>query len=94
MTKESLFHMCDTIRIIPANAQFSLYFPEYLFLQIPICRVEYTIQPGKRPPSDLEGKTKSPQPKLETYVWWARQDLNPRPSGYENVANFEIPFFL
>ena len=25
---------------------------------------------------------------------WARQDLNPRPSGYENVANFEIPFFL
>ena len=26
-------------------------------------------------------------------VWWARQDLNPRPSGYENVANFEIPFF-
>lgn len=26
--------------------------------------------------------------------WWARQDLNPRPSGYENVANFEIPFFL
>ena len=37
MTKESLFHMCDTIRIIPANAQFSLYFPEYLFLQIPIC---------------------------------------------------------
>lgn len=36
MTKESLFHMCDTIRIIPANAQFSLYFPEYLFLQIPI----------------------------------------------------------
>lgn len=34
MTKESLFHMCDTIRIIPANAQFSLYFPEYLFLQM------------------------------------------------------------
>ena len=36
MTKESLFHMCDTIRIIPTNAQFSLYFPEYLFLQIPV----------------------------------------------------------
>lgn len=43
MTKESLFHMCDTIRIIPANAQFSLYFPEYLFLQISICR--YLIIP-------------------------------------------------
>jgi len=26
--------------------------------------------------------------------WWASQDLNPGPSGYENVANFEIPFFL
>lgn len=26
--------------------------------------------------------------------WWASQDLNPGPSGYENVANFEIQFFL
>ena len=26
--------------------------------------------------------------------WWASQDLNPGPSGYENVDNFEIPFFL
>ena len=25
---------------------------------------------------------------------WASQDLNPGPSGYENVVNFEIPFFL
>ena len=28
--------MYDTIRIIPTNARFSVYFPEYLFLQIPI----------------------------------------------------------
>ena len=28
------------------------------------------------------------------FVIWASQDLNPGPSGYENVANFEIPFFL
>ena len=27
-------------------------------------------------------------------VWWAIQDLNPGSSGYENVANFEISFFL
>ena len=29
-----------------------------------------------------------------SFFVWARQDLNPRPIGYENVANFEIPFFL
>ena len=32
--------------------------------------------------------------KISCFFVWARQDLNPRPSGYENVANFEIPFFL
>jgi len=34
--------------------------------------------------------------KTGTFVlfWWASQDLNPGPSGYENVDNFEIPFFL
>ena len=26
--------------------------------------------------------------------WWAMRDSNPHWSGYENVANFEIPFFL
>ena len=31
---------------------------------------------------------------ISCFFVWARQDLNPRPSGYENVANFEIPFFL
>ena len=30
----------------------------------------------------------------EAFLWWAIQDLNPGPSGYENVANFEISFFL
>jgi hypothetical protein len=30
----------------------------------------------------------------EAFLWWAIQDLNPGPSGYENVANFEILFFL
>lgn len=34
--KETLFHMRDTIRIILANKRFSAYFPEYLFLKIPI----------------------------------------------------------
>ena len=29
-----------------------------------------------------------------SFLLWASQDLNPGPSGYENVANFEIPFFL
>ena len=33
-------------------------------------------------------------PKGCLFSVWARQDLNPRPSGYENVDNFEIPFFL
>ena len=33
-------------------------------------------------------------PKGCLFSVWARQDLNPRLSGYENVANFEIPFFL
>ena len=33
-------------------------------------------------------------PKGCLFSVWARQDLNLRPSGYENVANFEIPFFL
>ena len=28
------------------------------------------------------------------FLLWASQDLNPGPSGYENVANFEIPFFF
>jgi hypothetical protein len=27
--KETLFHMRDTIRIIPANACFSIYFSDY-----------------------------------------------------------------
>ena len=30
----------------------------------------------------------------EAFLWWAIQDLNPGPSGYENVANFEISFSL
>ena len=30
----------------------------------------------------------------EAFLWWAIQDLNLGPSGYENVANFEILFFL
>ena len=25
----------------------------------------------------------------QAFLWWAIQDLNPGPSGYENVANFE-----
>ena len=29
-----------------------------------------------------------------SFLLWASQDLNPGPSGYENVDNFEIPFFL
>ena len=29
-----------------------------------------------------------------SFLLWASQDLNPGPSGYENVANFEILFFL
>ena len=29
-----------------------------------------------------------------SFLLWASQDLNPGPSGYENVTNFEIPFFL
>ena len=33
-------------------------------------------------------------PKGCLFFVWASQDLNPGPSGYENVANFEIPFFL
>ena len=39
---------------------------------------------------EIEKKT----PKRVSFFLWARQDLNPRLSGYENVANFEIPFFL
>ena len=27
-------------------------------------------------------------------IWWAMRDSNPHWSGYENVVNFEIPFFL
>ena len=27
-------------------------------------------------------------------LWWAIQDLNPGPSGYENHENLKIPFFL
>ena len=37
---------------------------------------------------------KNSTPSGVLFLLWARQDLNPRPSGYENVANFEIPFFL
>ena len=29
-----------------------------------------------------------------SFLLWASQDLNPGPSGYENVDNFEISFFL
>ena len=32
--------------------------------------------------------------KISCFFVWASQDLNPGPSGYENVDNFEIPFFL
>ena len=39
-------------------------------------------------------KQKEPRLRLGFFLLWARQDLNPRPSGYENVTNFEIPFFL
>ena len=39
-------------------------------------------------------KKEARSPKPSCFFVWARQDLNPRPSGYENVANFEIPFFL
>ncbi len=44
------------------------------------------------PPQALYNKNSTPDGVL--FLLWARQDLNPRPSGYENVANFEIPFFL
>ena len=40
----------------------------------------------------LEIRKKTPE-RVSFFVW-ARQDLNPRPSGYENVDNFVIPFFL
>ena len=39
-------------------------------------------------------KKEARRPEPSCFFVWARQDLNPRPSGYENVANFEIPFFL
>ena len=32
--------------------------------------------------------------KAEAFLWWAIQDLNPGPSGYENHENLKIPFFL
>jgi len=34
--------------------------------------------------------------KAEAFVlfWWAMRGSNPHSCGYENVANFEIPFFL
>ena len=39
-------------------------------------------------------KKEARRPKPSCFFAWASQDLNPGPSGYENVANFEIPFFL
>ena len=32
--------------------------------------------------------------KISCFFLWASQDLNPGPSGYENVGNFKILFFL
>ena len=48
------------------------------------------------PIANKQSAYKKRSTKAETFVlfWWASQDLNPGPSGYENVANFEIPFFL
>lgn len=37
---------------------------------------------------------KNSTPSGVLFLLWARQDLNPRPSGYENVGNFKILFFL
>ena len=43
--------------------------------------------------SAYKKEARRPKPSCFFFVW-ASQDLNPGPSGYENVANFEIPFFL
>ena len=52
------------------------------------CVVRAALFKSCRP--NIQKKT----PRWVSFFVWARQDLNPRPSGYENVANFEIPFFL
>ena len=68
---------------------------EFLFYQLYLL----SGQGGTSPPYHFicrsgPDKKKSTGHDVPRFGLWASQDLNPGPSGYENVANFEIPFFL
>lgn len=45
--KETFFHICDTIRVTPSNAYFSIYSSDFLSLQIQICCLHYTSSKKK-----------------------------------------------